>query len=121
MDCWACGVFLYAIMFAAYPFGSDSDDSLPQRIVKAKYTLPPGTPVSPQCQDLFQRIFQPNPDLRISVEEIMQHPWYLHKLAPDLLPDAVMAKNQVMETQLQSLEVISAMLDECDGSNKRPT
>lgn len=36
--------------------------------------------LSPECRSLLDRIFEPNVKQRITVEGIMQHPWYLKPL-----------------------------------------
>jgi serine/threonine protein kinase len=40
------------------------------------YTFPPNAIVSPECKDLLARILIDNPDKRITVQQILRHPWY---------------------------------------------
>ena len=39
--------------------------------------MPNDAPVSEACKDLIRRIFTPSPVHRITVREILQHPWFL--------------------------------------------
>lgn len=39
--------------------------------------MPNDAPVSEACKDLISRIFTPSPVHRITVREILQHPWFL--------------------------------------------
>lgn len=44
--------------------------------------LPNDKPVSYACQDLIRRIFTPLPEHRITIPQILQHPWFMVDL-PD--------------------------------------
>ena len=46
--------------------------------------IPHDPPVSEDCKDLIRRIFTPNPLHRITVQEILQHPWFLIDLPEEL-------------------------------------
>ena len=38
--------------------------------------------VSPECHDLLDRIFSPNPNQRISMADVLHHPWCQQVLSP---------------------------------------
>jgi serine/threonine protein kinase len=40
--------------------------------------------LSDDCKDLITRIFVPDPNQRITLQEIKQHPWFLMKLPKEL-------------------------------------
>lgn len=112
VDCWACGVFLYAMLFSDYPFGSDADENLPHRIVAAKYQIPTSTFISEDCKDLMHRIFVPDPHQRISIEDIMNHTWFLRNLPPDLQPSVQAQKSAEHAARIQSAAEIEGLLDQ---------
>jgi serine/threonine-protein kinase SRK2 len=49
-----------------------------------QYQVPPQLRISLECQDLLARIFVADPRLRISMEGIKQHPWFLKNLPAEL-------------------------------------
>ena len=61
-----------------------STSPLPQRIVKAMYSFPADVQLSDDCKDLITRIFVPDPNQRIKLQDIKQHPWFLMKLPKEL-------------------------------------
>ncbi len=49
-----------------------------RRILRGEYEVPPGA--SPHCLDLLRRIMTVDCDKRITIPEIMRHPWFLEDL-----------------------------------------
>ena len=64
------------------PFDHKQLNSLFKLIKDAKYKFK--TTVSDSVKDLVNRMLQPNPLKRISIEEIKQHPWFEQNLEPYL-------------------------------------
>lgn len=78
-DVWSCGIFLYVTLNGAYPFHTEPGDKLAiKRMVKGMFKF--HVEVSPACEDLMRRMLTANPAERISIEDVMRHPWYTHKL-----------------------------------------
>ena len=46
---------------------------------------PPANQVSNELRDLLRRIFVQNPQQRITIPAILQHPWYLTQLPQEIL------------------------------------
>ncbi len=46
--------------------------------------IPDDWQVSPECEDLIRRIFTPCPLHRITINQILQHPWFLVNLPAEL-------------------------------------
>ena len=109
-DVWACGVMLFVMLCARYPFRRPEDEQLQpsnklhvmlKRILQVQYELPDGLVVSDACRDLLRRILVADPRERIGIDGIMAHPWFQTNLPPgvvemnaELVPEDVMVVGQ---------------------------
>lgn len=46
--------------------------------------VPDSVPVSPEARDFLARLLQPDPAQRISVEQIVAHPWFIQGLPAEV-------------------------------------
>eukprot|EP00798_Chlamydomonas_sp_ICE-L_P016282 gene16282-22463_t len=93
-DAFSIGVVLYVMMCGKYPFDHPADGFLPayaqsmkvlERIEKEKYELPPSVEASDLVLDLLQRLLKAKPAYRMSVSEILEHPWFNEGPPPEAL------------------------------------
>ena len=80
IDIWCCGIILYAMLCGYLPFDGDDDAEnnnvkLFQNILECEPELPDF--LSDISKDLIMSILNPDPEKRITIEEIKQHPFYL--------------------------------------------
>ncbi|ONM62621.1 CBL-interacting serine/threonine-protein kinase 24 [Zea mays] len=73
-DIWSCGVILYVLMAGYLPFEENDLPHLYEKITAAQYSCPYW--FSPGAKSLIQRILDPNPRTRITIEEIREDPWF---------------------------------------------
>ena len=80
IDIWCCGIILYAMLCGYLPFDGDDDTEnnnvkLFQNILECEPELPDF--LSNISKNLIMRILNPDPDKRITIEQIKKHPFYL--------------------------------------------
>ncbi|VDL94099.1 unnamed protein product, partial [Schistocephalus solidus] len=103
-DIWSLGVITYILLCGYPPFYSQGGDPLSPgmktRIRNGQYTFPPGewSAVSNEAKDLIQKLLIVEPERRLTIEQVMQHPW--------------IAKHQsIPQTPLTTVEVLSEERD----------
>jgi len=83
-DIWALGVCIFCAVCGELPFSGPGIMGMYQRILSCKISYPEDLTVSEELKDLLSKIFvREGPD-RITVKELMQHPWLSMKGAPKL-------------------------------------
>ncbi|KAI9853032.1 MAG: spindle assembly checkpoint kinase [Thelocarpon superellum] len=74
VDLWSLGVLTYEFLVGEAPF-EDTPVMTQRRIARGEMTVPPF--VSPEAKDLIKRLLVLDPEKRIPLEEVQQHPWIL--------------------------------------------
>ena len=75
IDIWATGIILFAMLCGYLPFEDDNNDILFKQILKGKIDYP--SHLSEVSKDLLKKIIETNPEKRIKLDEIKNHPFYL--------------------------------------------
>ncbi len=76
-DIWGLGLILYYLLTHSVPYEHDDDIRTAQ-----DRQLPLPTSVSPLARDLLQRILRIDPADRLTISDILNHPW----LSPQNMP-----------------------------------
>ena len=74
MDVWCCGIILYAILCGYLSFEGEHNNILFQNILNCERDLPPF--LSRLIKDIILKILTPDPNNRISLQEIKKHKFY---------------------------------------------
>lgn len=74
VDLWSCGVILFALLAGYLPFEDPNTSNLYKKILSADFEMP--NFLSPEAQDLINRILTTDPDKRITIAQIKLHPWF---------------------------------------------
>lgn len=71
-DIWSCGIILFALLTGHLPFDDDNIRKLLLKVQDGKFVMP--EELSPLAKDLIWRMLRVDPDSRITMPEILDHP-----------------------------------------------
>ncbi|WIA30403.1 hypothetical protein OEZ86_000488 [Tetradesmus obliquus] len=74
-DVWALGACLFCFIYGRLPFQGSSVLDVFKAITTAQLELPDDVTISPSLTHLFGRLFDKDPATRITLQEVMCHPW----------------------------------------------
>ena len=79
IDLWACGIILFAMLCGYLPFDDRDNNILFRKILQCKLEFPDEkeTHLSDEAKDLIKRILNPNPLKRITIDEVLSHPFLI--------------------------------------------
>ena len=75
VDIWAIGVCVYVMLFGRQPFDCIKTKLLYEHIKQGTYSIPSEPKVSSAAIDFIKATLQINPNLRPSIQELLNHPF----------------------------------------------
>ena len=89
VDIWCIGVLLFELITGSVPFRGNDIETLKSNILHLKITWP--KEMNPDAKDLITKILKLDPNKRLPLEDMLQHPFFL-KYFPDapnclIIPD----------------------------------
>lgn len=74
IDCWSCGIILFALICGFLPFEDPDTTELYKKILIGKYKVPEF--VSAGAKDLIRNVLVSDPEKRYSIGDIQSHEWF---------------------------------------------
>ncbi|XP_055354330.1 calcium/calmodulin-dependent protein kinase kinase 1-like [Paramacrobiotus metropolitanus] len=105
MDVWSMGITLYSLVFGDVPFRDESIVGLHHQIKSFPPVFPAHVVVSDALQDLVTRLLDKDPDRRLTIARMREHPWITRDGQEPLLPapaDNCQAPISVTEEDIQA-------------------
>ena len=106
VDVWSLGVILYGMVFGSLPFLGD-EQSLIQKIINEPVPYP-SIFITELLKDLLSKLFEKDPEKRITVKEALNHPW----LAPSIPNRSKVVKSFDLSTASPSNEKIRLVINQ---------
>lgn len=116
-DIWACGVILYVLLAGYLPFQDKNMMDMYKKICKAELKWPSW--FSSDVRKLLRRILHPNPNRRISIEEIRTHPWFRIGLDERLFDSTT--RDYVPSDMDLALNSLNSNMVECNSAAEKLT
>jgi len=77
VDIWSLGVIFYLLLHVQYPYMGDGIAEIYSKIEKGDPDFPNvmKTPLSLEAKDLILNLLQVDPQKRLTLDQVLQHPW----------------------------------------------
>jgi calcium-dependent protein kinase len=124
VDVWSAGVILYILLCGVPPFWAETEQGVAQAILRGvlDFKREPWPEVSDSAKSLVRHMLEPDPKLRYTAQQVLDHPWLLNaRKNPNVPLDAVRSKlkqfSAMNKLKKKALQVIAEHLggEEIEG------
>ena len=86
VDTWSFGIIAYTLLVGKPPFQGEDARATYKRIKANNYGFPESLIISSEAKDLIANILISDPNGRLSLDQIREHPFFLRNIIPRTLP-----------------------------------
>ncbi|TMW98977.1 hypothetical protein EJD97_003259 [Solanum chilense] len=104
-DSWSCGVILFAFLSGYFPFDSGNLSNMYRAIHRRDFRFPNW--VSKSARSVINKLLDPNPSTRLSIEQLMNLPWFKKSNQQQRSSDCVFEKNRTNLGGINAFDIIS--------------
>eukprot|EP00045_Choanoeca_perplexa_P009186 m.87627 g.87627 ORF g.87627 m.87627 type:complete len:628 (-) comp14786_c0_seq1:88-1971(-) len=98
-DMWSLGILLYALLCGFLPFDDEDTQRLYRQVQKGVYEIPRW--MSTESQEIIAALLKHKPKDRLTMEQVLRHPWVLQGLSVDRLdPSSTLPLANVHDTAI---------------------
>ncbi|OMJ95795.1 hypothetical protein SteCoe_686 [Stentor coeruleus] len=91
VDLWCIGVLIYTLSIGVPPFEAVDIKTTYKKIKMTSYSFPKNVRISEELQDLISKLLVSNPLVRLTLDEIIQHPFMGRNPIPKFIPSSTLA------------------------------
>jgi len=113
VDIWSLGILLYELIHREAPYKGRSLPEISKSFQKTQITF--SSSINPQAKDLILKILKTNPSERLSIAQILSHPWVQSHLPSEEVDDSLV----VEEYKISPKENKPARLQSLYGESPR--
>ncbi|CAI8494144.1 hypothetical protein ACO0OL_004011 [Hanseniaspora opuntiae] len=78
VDIWAIGIMIFAMVYGKPPFQCKNVSDIYKKVKSIDYSFPENRNISRDCQILIRDILSLHPQMRPSIDEIFDYPWFTY-------------------------------------------
>ena len=129
-DIWSVGVIMYIMLCGYPPFYSEVphqslSNRMKQKIMSADFDFPENDwkSITDEAKDLIKKMLCVEPSERLSIEEVMQHPWIAQNASPNCdlnSPYLISDKDALKEVQGTHAEFLQNLRRDDSGFFLKP-